>query len=228
MINQTALAIMAKQPILEKTKTRLCPFLSAREAAQLYEGLLLDTISLVNGMSASVDMAIAITPPESQAYFERIAPAGARLIPVDGADIGVCLKRTLEALIDCGYQKALALNSDSPHLPRAYLSQAIQLLDQADVVLGPSLDGGYYLVGMRQLHAGIFKGIEWSTEKVFKQTLGRAVELGLSVGLTPAWYDIDTPQDLLKLEADLQVDHRVDLPHTRAILETLDLPIRLA
>jgi uncharacterized protein len=226
MDHKTALAIMAKQPVVGKTKTRLCPFLSAQEATQLYEALLLDTMGLAGWLGATVDLAVAVSPPESRAYFERIAPPGVKILLVAGADIGECLEQTLGALFAAGYQKALALNSDGPDLPLAYLQKAIQLLDQADIVLGPCLDGGYYLVGMRQLYGGIFRDIAWSTEKVFAQTLGRAVELNLTVALTPPWYDIDIPQDLLRLEAELLSEKPENLPYTRAILQRLALYTR--
>ena len=226
MGRKTALAIMAKQPIVGKTKTRLCPFLNAQEAAQLYEALLLDTLGLAARLDATVDLTVAVTPPESKAFFERITPPGAKILPVAGADIGECLEQTLEALFAAGYFKALALNSDGPNLPLIYLQQAIQFLDQAEVVLGPSLDGGYYLVGMRQLHVGLFKEIAWSTEKVFTQTLGRAAELGLTIALTPPWYDIDIPQDLVHLEAELPFEEQENLPFTRAILQRLSLRTR--
>lgn len=226
MKHKTALAIMAKQPVVGKTKTRLWPFLNAQEATQLYEALLLDTMGLAMQLAASVDLTVAITPPESRPYFEQVTPLGVKIFPVVGADIGECLELTLQWLFSTGYSKALALNSDGPSLPLTYLQQAIQLLDQADVVLGPSLDGGYYLVGMRQVHGGLFKGVAWSTDKVLEQTMGRAAELGLIVGLNPPWYDIDTPQDLLRLKAELNSEKPENLPFTRAILQRLSLSSR--
>jgi uncharacterized protein len=226
MTKNTILAIMAKQPVIGKTKTRLCPFLSGREAAQLYEALLLDTIRSATRLSTIADLAVAVTPPEARAYFENNTPPGVKIHPVAGADIGECLERTLEAMFATGYGKVLALNSDGPHLPRVFLKQAILLLDHADIVLGPSQDGGYYLVGMRQMHNRMFQDIEWSTAKVFMQTLERAIELGLGVGLTPSWYDIDTPQDLLRLEDELRLGPSDNLLYTRAILQQLDLLTR--
>lgn len=226
MTTKTALAIMAKQPVIGKTKTRLSPLLNAQEAALLYEAFLLDTIRLVTGLSATVDLVIAITPPESRAYFESIAPPDARIIPVAGADIGKCLESTLAEIFAAGYEKALAMNSDSPNLPLEYLQQAVLLLDQKDVVLGPSQDGGYYLIGMRRLYRGLFQEIEWSTEKVFRQTLERVIELGLGVGLAPPWYDIDAPQDLLRLNVHLNVDLPENVQYTRAILQKLDIKSR--
>ena len=220
-MKETALVIMAKRPVIGKTKTRLCPFLTPEEAARLYEALLRDTIALVERVNIVADLAVAITPPESQAYFAGITPPGTRLLPVTGSDIGYCLGQALGRLFDLGYKRVLALNSDGPSLPLDYLHQAIQCLNQADLVLGPAQDGGYYLVGMKQLHQEIFQGIAWSTERVLSQTLARAQGLSLSVAQTPPWYDIDTPSDLARLQADLASTAPGSLVHTRAILFNL-------
>ena len=183
-MREAVIIVMAKQPQVGRTKTRLCPPLSWQDAAALYEALLLDTLSLVSALQG-IDLAVAITPPESQPYFERIAPAGTLLLPIEGSDIGDCLSQVIKIVLRMGYCKALALNSDGPSLPPEYLQQAIDYLDRYDLVLGPGHDGGYYLVGMRRAASEIFRGIAWSTDKVLSQTLERARALGLQVWLTP-------------------------------------------
>lgn len=222
MPNLTACAIMAKQPQVGKSKTRLCPPLSLQEAADLSEALLLDTIALISQLPG-IDLALAITPPDSRDYFTRVAPPEIRLLPVEGENIGDCLVQTLEALLDLGYYKALALNADGPSLPAGFIHQAVSLLDQADLVLGPGEDGGYYLVGMKRLHAGIFAGIPWSTSRVLSQTLARGQALGLSVALAPPWYDIDTVVELERLRKDLRELPAERLTHTRRTLAGFDL-----
>ena len=209
-----AVVIMAKQPALGQTKTRLCPPLTPAEAAALYEALLRDTIELVAGLD-DVCLAIAVTPPEATDYFCRITPEDAILLPVVGADIGVCLDRALSALLVAGHPRAIALNADGPTLPVAYLRQAIAHLDEADVVLGPSEDGGYYLIGLTHTQPGLFRDIAWSTAQVTAQTLARAEALGLRVALLPVWYDVDTPADLDKLHAELAALPPEALPFTR-------------
>jgi hypothetical protein len=225
-MNETALAVMAKRPEVGSTKTRLCPPLSPAQAADLYQALLLDSLALA-GSLPGVDLAIAITPPDSQAYFSAAAPPGARLLPVAGRDIGECLAKTLDQLLEMGYRKALALNSDGPSLPLAYLTQAIGCLDRHELVLGPSQDGGYYLIGLKRFHPSLFIDIAWSTGQVFAQTLARAAGLELSVTQTPTWYDIDTPADLVRLQAELDQLPPGRLPHTRAYLAVSRLPARL-
>jgi rSAM/selenodomain-associated transferase 1 len=208
------LVIMAKQPAVGQTKTRLCPPLTLAEAAALYEAMLRDTIGLVASLE-NVRLAITVTPPEATDAFRRISPLDAILLPVAGADIGDCLSQVLGRLLTDGHSQAIALNSDGPTLPAAYLRQAIARLDDADVVLGPSEDGGYYLIGLTQPQPELFQGIEWSTEQVTTQTVARAEAMGLSVALLPPWYDVDTVADLDRLWAELATLPAEALPHTR-------------
>lgn len=222
-MSETIIAVMAKKPQVGRTKTRLCPPLSLAQAARLYEALMMDSLALVNRLEG-VDLAVAISPPESHAYFKAVALNRASLLPVEGKDIGVCLATTLAQLLGMGYRKALVLNSDGPSLPPGYILQAIEQLDEHDLVLGPSDDGGYYLVGMKQLHLGIFAGITWSTEKVLSQTMQRAEEAGLRVALSMPWYDIDTPLDLKRLLVELSQLSPQQLVNTRACLADLTYP----
>ena len=222
MPNPTACIIMAKQPQVGRTKTRLCPPLTLQEAADLSECLLLDTIALV-GQLPGLDLALAITPPSSHAYFTRVTPPNTRLLPVEGENIGACLVQALGALLDLGYRNALAINADGPSLPAEYIHQAADLLDQADLVLGPGEDGGYYLVGMNRLHRGIFDEIAWSTSRVLAQTLQRSHALGLSVALAPPWYDIDTVVELIRLDNDLRELPVDRLTNTRRFLAGFNL-----
>jgi len=226
MNKDVGLVIMAKQPVVGRTKTRLVPFLTAEEAAQTYEALLLDTIDLVAKLSSVTDLAVAITPPESRSYFEGITPPGTPIHPVVGVDIGTCLRQALGWLLAYGYRKALAINSDGPSLPATVLQQAIFALEDADLVIGPGEDGGYYLIGMKQLHCEIFESIPWSSAQVLSQTLERAAKLGLRVVLTQPWYDIDTPSDLLRLQAELLSTKEGGLTYIRAILTQIALETR--
>jgi rSAM/selenodomain-associated transferase 1 len=210
---------MAKLPALGQAKSRLSPPLSPAQAVALYEALLRDTIHLAARLQ-DVQLAIALTPPEGADYFRRISPPETRLLPVAGANIGDCLNQALGQLLADGYAQAVALNSDGPTLPLSYLQQAFAELENADVdvVLGPSEDGGYYLIGLKQPHPGLFQGIAWSTERVTAQTLTKARAMGLEVVQLPSWYDVDTAADLDRLRAELSTLPDDALPHTRRLL----------
>ena len=217
------LVIMAKEPRVGLTKTRLCPPLTLDEAAQLYEALLRDSISLVYGLDG-IDLAIAVTPPDSIAYFKRISPPDTLLMPVECIDIGDCLTQVLGNLLDMGYPRALAFNADGPSVPQGYIQTAVKKLDACDVVLGPSEDGGYYLVGLKQLHPKIFVGVSWSTPKVLSQTLTKIKELGLEADLLPPWFDVDTAADIERIRSELAKLPPDLLVHTRRFLADFAAP----
>jgi rSAM/selenodomain-associated transferase 1 len=223
------LIIIAKEPQVGTTKTRLTPPLEPSQAADLFEALLEDTIDLAANI-AEIDLAVAVTPPESTAYFESKTPEGTLLIPVTCADIGDCLKQVFAELFERGYPKVLAFNSDGPSLPSEYIHQAVELLDSQDVVYGPSDDGGYYLVGLKELHARLFSDIQWSTPLVMEQSLARAEAEKLQTALLPEWYDVDTADDLERLLRDIQRYPQDRLKNTRRYFaeQALDLRARLA
>ena len=213
---QTALVIMAKKPLVGAAKTRLCPPLTPQEAALTYEALLLDTIHLCSGLDG-IQLAVAVTPPVAVDYFSSITPAGTVLLPAACTDIGGCLEKVIGQLFQSGYTRVLALNSDGPSLPVGFLYQALDLLDNHEVVLGPGEDCGYYLIGQKQLHLQLFTGIHWSTARVLPQTLAIIESLGLDAALLPEWYDIDDWEDLLRLKRELDELPPEALPNTRRL-----------
>jgi rSAM/selenodomain-associated transferase 1 len=213
-VKNPIVVIIAKEPQIGTTKTRLSPPLKPSQAAALFEALLEDTIDLVTSIEG-IDLAVAVTPRESIGYFEGKTPGGTILIPVTCADIGDCLKQVFEELFQRGYPRVLAFNSDGPSLPSEYIHQAVQLLDSLDVVYGPSDDGGYYLVGLNEPQPKLFSDIQWSTAQVMEQSLARAKAENLRVALLPEWYDVDTADDLERLMRDVQRYPEDRLEHTR-------------
>lgn len=198
-----AVAIMAKAPQAGEVKTRLCPPLSAREAAELYRCFLLDKIEQVRMLNGA-SPAIAYTPAEGRPFFEEVAPDFI-LLPQSGADLGARLVSSLDQLFAKGYAGAFAIDSDTPSLPVGFLQQALDLIARPDIdlVLGPCEDGGYYLIGLRQLHRELFENMPWSTAQVMPETIRRTETKGLKIACLPSWFDIDTPDDLERLQASL-------------------------
>jgi rSAM/selenodomain-associated transferase 1 len=201
-----AVAIMAKAPRPGEVKTRLCPPLLPAEAAALYRCFLLDKIAAVQSLSGA-QPAIAYTPDEAHAEFAALAPDFA-LVPQRGPDLGARLHSTLASLLAAGHAGAIAVDSDTPTLPREFLQRAVDCLVRPgpDVVLGPTEDGGYYLVGVRAAHRVLFEDVPWSTSAVLEITLRRAAAAGLQTVCTPAWFDVDTPDDLRRLQTVLDGD----------------------
>jgi len=226
-LRRSVVVIMAKHPEVGRTKTRLCPPLSPSGAAELYEALLNDTITLVSCLQG-IRLAVAVTPAAAVTAWRPGVPEGALLLPVEGADIGVCLSQATGHLFAEGFSRVLALNSDGPTLPAAHIERAEALLERSDVVLGPSEDGGYYLVGLRRPSPDLFRDIAWSTACVMAQTLDRAAALGLSVALLPSWYDIDTAADLERLRAELACLPPHTLAWTRRFFVQHEVPSGMA
>ena len=194
---------MAKAPLAGQVKTRLCPPLSPEEAAELYRCFLLDKIEQVRSLDKASPV-IAYTPADSGDLFEGLAP-GFSLLPQRGVDLGARLASCLEHLLAAGNGGALATDSDTPTLPVPFLQRAVDLLagQQVDVVVGPSEDGGYYLIGLRAPQPELFAEMPWSTSRVLRETTERARVRGLRLAELPPWYDVDTPGDLERLRGDL-------------------------
>jgi rSAM/selenodomain-associated transferase 1 len=217
-VKPVAVAIMAKAPRAGEVKTRLCPPLSLSDAAELYRRFLLDKIEQVTTLRAA-SLAIAYTPAEARAFFEEVAP-GFVLVQQRGADLGDRLANSLGELLNRGHHGAMAIDSDTPTLPVGFLQQAVDLVTTPgiDVVLGPTQDGGYYLIGLRAMHRELFEAMAWSTNAVLPETIRRADAKGLRVACLPPWYDIDTPEDLGRLRAEVAASGGDATRHTRTFL----------
>ena len=219
-VKEVAVAIMAKAPRPGTVKTRLCPPLLATEAAALYRCFLLDKIASV-GRLADARPVIAYTPDDARAEFDALAP-GFALVAQDGSDLGARLHATLAGLLAAGHAGAIAVDSDTPTLPGGFLQQAVDCLSRPgpDVVLGPTEDGGYYLIGVRAPHRELFERMPWSTSAVLEVTRRRAAAAGLRAHCLPSWFDVDTPDDLERLRAMLHTANDSTACETRRFLAT--------
>jgi hypothetical protein len=216
------LIVVAKRPAPGRTKTRLTPPLSPQQAADLYECFLRDTLDLMRRVP-DVRHAIAYLPIEARDYFAQLAP-DFDLIPQTGADLGARLDHALTHYLDQGYARAAIMNSDGPTLPIENLQQAfVALSDHLDVVLGPSDDGGYYLIGLKQPAPRLLREVRMSTPTVLADTLALAQEERLRVSLLPTWYDVDDVVSLQQLRTELQTTPPEVALYTRSFLATLPL-----
>jgi uncharacterized protein len=214
------LIVVARQPVPGQAKTRLTPPLSAEQAAALYEGFLRDTLDLMRAVP-DTRRVIAFRPRASRAYFAQLAP-GFELIPQRGEDLGARLDHALTSYLNGGDEQVAVMNSDGPTLPREYLQQAFAALsERSDVVLGPSDDGGYYLIGLRKPAPRLLREVRMSTPRVLADTLRLAREAKLRVALLPPWYDVDDQASLERLIAELRESAASLAPHTRSALEQL-------
>jgi rSAM/selenodomain-associated transferase 1 len=204
-------AFMAKASAPGRAKTRLVPPLTFEEAAVLNTAFLQDVADNVLLAAHDCDRDCGIAgyaaygPPGSEDFFRRTLPGGIGLIEAWRQNFGDCLLHTIEEIFARGHTSAVVLNSDSPTLPTAFLVETAAALARPGdrAVLGPSSDGGYYLLGLKAAHRHMFETIAWSTEQVAKQTLERAREIGLDVHRLPVWYDVDDIDGLRRLHVEL-------------------------
>jgi uncharacterized protein len=190
-----AIAVMAKASAAGKTKTRLVPPLTGDEAAALNTAFLCDAAVNIQsaGALANISGWMAYAPAGSEPFFRAHLPSSIGLIETAAPNFGDCLFQAAATLLQAGHGAVCLLNSDSPTLPPGYLVTAATLLAAPGdrIVLGPATDGGYYLIGLKHPHRGLFEGVAWSTDMVLAQTFARAESLGLPVVQLPTWYDVD-------------------------------------
>ena len=149
-----------------------------------------------------------------------------------GDDLGPRMNQAFETIFARGYQRILITGTDVPTLPLDHFKQALIQLEHHDLVLGPALDGGYYLIGLKQMAPELFTGIPWSTDQVLKLTQEKAATLGLKTTLIQPWRDVDTLADLQALIEACQADtkkpknDRAFSSRTAGVLETLAKRLR--
>jgi rSAM/selenodomain-associated transferase 1 len=212
---------MAKEPIPGQVKSRLCPPLSIEQAAELYAASCLDVIDNALQLQTSQTV-IAASPASSVEYFHSQAPS-ALVLPAEAETIGDCLQHATSQILNQGYERVLAVSSDSPDLWTEILQEGLNRLDEQDLVLGPTADGGYYLIGLKQPRPQLFSNsIDWGTDKVLQQTLDIANQLGLTYTLLQeSVTDIDEWDDVRQLRQSLESSPNQSAHRTRAVLRTL-------
>ena len=209
----SALVIFAKAPIPGQVKTRLCPPLSPDEAASLHGSLVLDLLERSRDAAKlsplKFDRFLACAPSSEHVFFKILGERHqVRLLDQVGQDLGTRMNQTFKDVAALGYHHILIVGTDVPTLPGSLFGEALRELASHDLVLGPTLDGGYYLIGLRQPTPELFQGIPWSTDQVLSQTQVKAATLGLKTALLPTWRDVDRVEDLLALIHEHDLEHQ--------------------
>jgi len=199
-VGDAALVIFGKAPIPGQVKTRLCPPLTPDEAATLQGSLVLDVVERSRAVTRQVDRFLACAPSRAHVFFKILEERqGVRLIDQVGEDLGRRMDQAFQEVFALGYQRVVLVGTDVPTLSASSYGQALGLLSAHDLVLGPSLDGGYYLIGLKKPAPDLFTDIPWSTDQVCALTSKKAEALGLKTALLPVCRDLDTVDDLLAL-----------------------------
>jgi rSAM/selenodomain-associated transferase 1 len=197
------LVIMAKAPRLGAVKTRLAPSLSPAVVTDFYCCLLDDTLTLARSLS---DVEVAVMCPDTDVNeMAQLAGSEASVIAQKGGGLAAGLTSVFAHFADGHQRRTIAFNSDSPHLPRSVLEDAFETLAAHDVVVGPTHDGGYYLVGAKASHPTLFAHDGMGTSSALERLLSRTRTLELSVGFADPFYDIDVADDLTRLAEELRL-----------------------
>lgn len=215
-----ALVVFAKVPRPGEVKTRLTPVLTPTEAAQLYDAFLRDALELYADLAVEVHLYLA--PPLPNDPLTAL-PDSVSLFEQKGEGLGARMKRAFRDTLDRGYDRASLVGTDHPTLPLSFIRQSFAALDTPrSVCIGPSDDGGFYLLGMNGFYPQLFDGMNYSHDAVFTNTLARVGTTDARLTVLPRWYDVDTPAALERMVQDLD-NEDVAAPRTRRMVETLQL-----
>ena len=219
-----ALVLMARAPVEGAVKTRLAGALTTAEVLELYLNFLRDTFRMMEQVQAERDdlaLVLCFTPEGSEEAFEEVEREGCLMMAQRGADLGERIVNCLDDLFQRGYARVVVIGADSPALPADYVVDAFdELTDARTVAIGPTLDGGYYLIGLAGPAPEIFRDIPWSTEGVLEETRARIAAAGMKMVELPEFIDIDTPADL-ELLAEVLAEDPDLAPRTRRNLRQL-------
>ncbi len=197
-MNKNALIIIAKHPEAKNVKTRLKGHLPDKKLIELYTSLFEHTVKKLQSMPG-VDTFIAFALHKSREYFSRFK---INLIPLADSNLGDNMYRAFTEILDIGYQKAVLVGADIPELSPLIILKAFDLLSQHDLVYGPAMDGGYYLIGMKRLIKEVFENVPWSSNKTLKKSLEQAKKYGYNVAFTEMLNDVDTIEDVKRIGFD--------------------------
>lgn len=216
-----SLIVFVKSPIPGDVKTRLIPYLTGSEAADLYKCFVSDVLKNLVNVKSSSKVQVAYQPHSKAADLSwlclRHPP---ELFKQEGRSLGERLIHAFGLAFGRGSQHVVIIGSDSPDLPAAYIDHAFGALDDSDVVLGPSTDGGYYLIGLSRPCLKLFDDVSWSTDQVFERTANNAQRHGYRLKILPTHYDVDTIDDVLNLHRILAEEGK-SAPATRKYLAQL-------
>jgi hypothetical protein len=198
-IAESCILLFVKYPVAGRVKSRLARGLGSETAAELYKRFVGDTIKMLG--AAGRDLKIYCDPCKSVANYAEWIGGGHEFIHQVGGDIGERMRGAFEETFAAGFKRAVLIGSDIPDMPAEFISRAFAGLDGSDAILGPSADGGYYLIGFSEesFCAEAFSGVSWSTESVLSQTRERLESNGVKAALLPMWGDVDTIDDLKEL-----------------------------
>ena len=208
-----ALICFTRVPKPGVTKTRLLPVLAPEQCAALHWSFLKDLADVYAGMDAH--LFVAYTPDPDWEQLKSVFP-DAGFLPQNGQDLGKRMYRAIRTVLELGYESVVLTGADLPMMGTAHLESGFAALEDADIAMGPTSDGGYYLIGMKQPHKSVFHVEGYGGSSVWENTVAAAENAGLTVAAAMTCDDVDTPEDLRQLAASVN-----PATHTGKYLEIL-------
>jgi rSAM/selenodomain-associated transferase 1 len=225
------LGMFGKRPVPGEVKTRLAAELGPAYAAEAHAAMLFDQLDQWASdrvLSPGGRRVLVYAPDDAGSWFDARVPEAFALQPQTSGDLGRRMHDFFAGEFEDGASRVVLIGSDSPTLDPTHVIGAFLCLEGRDVVLGPSTDGGYYLIGCRRAVPPIFEGIDWSTPSVLSQTIERLRDTGLSLSVLPPWYDVDTLDDWRMLTGHLSALRLAGmdpgLPRTEALISRASAP----
>lgn len=218
------IVVMAREPRPGAVKTRLAASVGDAQAAALYAAFLQDTVHACRAAGVAPLISFASDAPSAQAYFARAFP-DLQSAPQPDASFGARLAAAMSTGFAAGADRVAIMGSDIPHISPASIGEAFMHLRGADVVLGPTLDGGYWLIAMNEPQPALFEDIDWSSGRELAQTIERAKSRNLRVALIETTFDVDDRDDLDRLRALVARDGPAMCPATAHFLSQMSPPV---
>lgn len=207
-----ALILMTRIPIPGKTKTRLMDIFTGEGCAELHKCFLMDLFNMFEFIKDHVDIFLTYTPEKSLNIIDHILPDYIKLFPQTGEDLGARMNNAMEHVFKLGYSEVVLIGSDIPDIQPDEIIEAFDILKDNDICIGPTFDGGYYLIGMKKLHRELFDNkLKWGKRTVLEGTMDISNNLGLSVGLAVKHMDIDTKDDLYAFKKRIDNNEYADM-----------------
>lgn len=215
-MKRNALIIFTRVPIAGQTKTRLMPVFSGEECAELHACFLQDIFKKAKEIDA--DLFVFYTPVDQEEKLKHILGEGATFLPQYGTDLGEKMRNAIHVTLLLGYEKSVLMGSDCPQIEKKSLKDSFEALDDHDIVIHPTLDGGYYLIGMKKDYESIWKIERYGTNTVIHDTLSHMKKEHLMTAVGKTYFDIDEPEDLRLLYEEINSMRITNCPRTAEYL----------
>lgn len=200
-----ALVLMTRVPVPGRTKTRLMKMISGEECAKLHKCFLLDLFNVFELINDDIDIYLTYTPENSFSILENMVPDYINCFPQRGKGLGEKMLNGFNYLFDKGYTNVTLMGADVPNIQPDDILSSFEALENYDMTLGPTVDGGYYLIGMKMVHKELFEEkLKWGNKSVLEGTIDIANNLNLRTGLVRKLRDIDTKEDLIAFKQEVE------------------------